>query len=152
MARAEPVTSTGFEDNYNRFGDTEKIQLYADLTPGYINRGMIRPDDPPEMTVLEGNEAKIEYIIKKLGITEESNVLDLGCGLGMFIAQISKRTGCRFVGTDLSLEHLEISKKTAEDLGVGDKGTFIQSTWEEPNESVRANSFTLFCLIKFHLN
>ena len=136
-----------YEDisSLENYEDTDKNQLWKDMAPGYINLGMIRPDDPPEMTMLEGNEAMVDYIIQTLGITELSNVLDLGCGMGMYIVQIAKRTGCRYVGTDKSEGYVEICKKTAEEFGVAERGEFLVSSWEQPNESAR--NIVFHCLL-----
>ena len=43
----------------------------------------------------------------------------------MYTAQISARTGCRFIGTDITLAYLEEGIKTAERLGVADKVTLV---------------------------
>ena len=142
-ASGKPTDTDGDRKSLLKYDDAAYNQLWKDMAPGYINWGMIRPDDPPEMTMLQGNEAMVDYIIQTLGITEESNVLDLGCGMGMYIVQISKRTGCRYVGTDKSEDYVEICKKTAEEFGVAERGEFLVSSWEQPNESVRIEIFNL---------
>ena len=50
-------------------------------------------------------------MLKLSGITEKSNVLDLGCGNGNFSFFINEQTGARITGVDLSDTRIENAKK-----------------------------------------
>ena len=44
-------------------------------------------------TLTEANDYMTNWIVEKLGITESSNVLDIGCGKGKYIAEIAQKSG-----------------------------------------------------------
>ena len=110
----------------------------------YINYGRLPPDtDSDQVTdLVEANENMIKHIISTLNITSQSYVLDLGCGNGIYTVEIAKRSGCRFLGTDINESYLDKCKVLAGDYGVQDKGEFIQSSWEEMSLQVKERKYT----------
>lgn len=47
-------------------------------------------------------KAVAQDLIKRYGLTSESRVLDLGCGMGHLLFELKKELGCEIVGYDIS--------------------------------------------------
>ncbi len=62
---------------------------------------------------------KIEKIVEELKITNNSNVLEIGCGWGGLGIEIVKMTGCKYTGVTLSEEQRDYFCKKVEDAGLG---------------------------------
>ena len=67
---------------------------------------------------------KKNHIIKKLQISENMKVLDIGCGWGGMAIEIAKKTGARIKGITLSENQYQTAMKRAQDEGLSDKVTF----------------------------
>jgi len=65
-----------------------------------------------------------EFLFRVLGPLAGKNVLDVGCGDGLFSVQLAK-VGASVVGMDISPEAIAVSRRRAEIDGVGDKTTFV---------------------------
>ena len=61
---------------------------------------------------------KIEFIIKKLKITDTCQVLDIGSGWGGLSIEIAKQTGAKVLGVTLSENQLKYSRHLAKNEGV----------------------------------
>ena len=122
--------------------NTEITKMWAEIGGGYRNYGILDPDtDISNMTDLRvANEQMVDHVISSLNITENSCVLDLGCGRGRCAVEIAKRTGCRVVGTDRSGDYLRESEELAKSESI--KAEWIQSTWEEMNPRVKEMRYT----------
>ena len=118
--------------------------IWTDLAGNYVNYGKLNPDtDPAKVSdLVQANENMVEHIITTLDISRDSHVLDLGCGNGMYTVEIAKRTGCRFLGTDINPTYLEKCRELARDFGVEERGEFIQSSWEEMSKQVKETNYT----------
>lgn len=57
-------------------------------------------------------------------VTESSEVLDVGCGIGVGPVAIARTHGCRVVGVDLSPQMIEWARRRARDDDVEDRVTF----------------------------
>ena len=121
---------------------TEMTNLWAEIGGGYRNYGILDPEtDISNITNLRvANERMVDHIISSLDITENSCVLDLGCGRGRYAVEIAKRTGCRVVGTDRSGGYLRESEELAKSESI--KAKWIRSTWEEMNPRVKEMRYT----------
>jgi len=65
-----------------------------------------------------------EDLIRRCGIHEESNVLEVGCGTGFMACRISEEKNCRIVGIDISERMIGMARERAEKLSLEDKATF----------------------------
>ena len=66
-----------------------------------------------EMTLEDSQEAMINHMIKKLGITDKDFVMDVGAGFGGLACAIAEKTGARVDGITLSKVQLDFSQKLA---------------------------------------
>ena len=72
-----------------------------------------------------GGLALSKLMATKMGIEENSTVLDIACGDGKTAAYLSRTLGCRVTGIDASPEMIENAKQLAEDLRVNDRTDFM---------------------------
>ncbi|XP_059446923.1 uncharacterized protein LOC132178508 [Corylus avellana] len=68
---------------------------------------------------------KIALLIEKARIDEKHEVLEIGCGWGIFAIQVVKQTGCKYTGITLSEEQLKFAEKKVKDAGLQDNIRFL---------------------------
>ena len=72
----------------------------------------------------EAQKNKINHIIKKLNIKENSKVLDIGSGWGHLSMEIAKQAKCQVTGITLSNNQYEYSNQKAKELNLGNQVQF----------------------------
>jgi cyclopropane-fatty-acyl-phospholipid synthase len=82
-------------------------------------------------TLEEAQEAKLELVCKKLGLSEGERVLDVGCGWGSFVIHAATRHGVRAVGITLSEHQAQLARERARDAGVADRVQFRVADYRE---------------------
>ena len=88
---------------------------------------------------------KKKHIINKLKITENMNVLDIGCGWGGMAIEIAKQTGANVKGITLSENQFATASKRAQEEGLSDKISFkIQDYRNETHKYDRIVSVGMF--------
>ena len=86
-----------------------------------------------------------KHIINKLKITENMNVLDIGCGWGGMAIEIAKQTGANVKGITLSENQFATASKRAQEEGLSDKISFkIQDYRNETHKYDRIVSVGMF--------
>jgi cyclopropane-fatty-acyl-phospholipid synthase len=71
-------------------------------------------------TLEEAQEAKLELVCRKLGLTEGQRVLDVGCGWGSFAIHAAKHHGARVLGVTLSEPQVALGRERAKAAGVAE--------------------------------
>lgn len=75
------------------------------------------------------SETLVDYVLKDYS-QENLKILDLGTGSGCLIITLLKHLpNAKGTGVDTSNEALDIAKRNADKIGVGDKLTLLQSNW-----------------------
>jgi len=88
---------------------------------------------------------KKNHIINKLQITNNMNVLDIGCGWGGMAIEIAKQTGANVKGITLSENQFNTASKRAQAEGLSEKITFkIQDYRNETHKYDRIVSVGMF--------
>ena len=88
---------------------------------------------------------KKKHIINKLQITDNMNVLDIGCGWGGMAIEIAKQTGANVKGITLSENQFNTASKRAQEEGLSDKISFkIQDYRNETHTYDRIVSVGMF--------
>ncbi len=72
----------------------------------------------------QAQKDKKQHIINKLQISENMNVLDIGCGWGGMAIEIAKSTGAKVKGITLSENQFKTASERAQKEGLNDKVTF----------------------------
>jgi cyclopropane-fatty-acyl-phospholipid synthase len=82
-------------------------------------------------TLQEAQEAKLELVCTKLGLSAGSHVLDVGCGWGSFALHAASRHGARVVGITLSEPQVRFARRRAKELGVEERVEFRVADYRE---------------------
>jgi len=77
--------------------------------------------ESPETGVDAAQEAKLDLVCRKLGLTEGSRLLDVGCGWGSMAIHAAQRYGATVVGITLSEEQARLARKRVAEAGLTDK-------------------------------
>jgi cyclopropane-fatty-acyl-phospholipid synthase len=72
-------------------------------------------------TLEEAQEAKLELVCRKLGLTAGQRVLDVGCGWGSFAIHAASRHGVRVVGVTLAEQQAELARRRVAEAGLSDR-------------------------------
>ncbi|KAH7522035.1 hypothetical protein FEM48_Zijuj07G0095200 [Ziziphus jujuba var. spinosa] len=65
-------------------------------------------------------QRKMSILIEKARISKKHEVLDIGCGWGIFAIELVKKTGCKYTGVTLSDKQLKFAQKKVADAGLQD--------------------------------
>jgi len=93
-------------DHYDLSNDL--FELFLDPTLAYSCA--IFPET--ESTLEEASNAKFDHICRKLNLTGQDHVLEIGSGWGGFALHAAKHYGCRVTTTTLSRQQYEYVKRT----------------------------------------
>ncbi len=66
----------------------------------------------------EAQEAKLELICRKIGLSAEDRVLDIGCGFGSFTRYAATHYGCRVVGINVAPGQLAVARELSSSLPI----------------------------------
>lgn len=66
----------------------------------------------------KAQELKLDLICRKIGLTGEDRVLDIGCGWGGFSAYAAKQYGCSVTGVNISREQIEHARNACSAQGL----------------------------------
>jgi release factor glutamine methyltransferase len=89
------------------------------------------------------SEVLVEAALKAM--PQPDRVLDCGTGSGaLLLSLLAERPGTEGIGTDRSLDALQVAAANAARLGLSERARFLRADWDEPGW---ANSFGQFDLI-----
>jgi cyclopropane-fatty-acyl-phospholipid synthase len=77
--------------------------------------------ETPETGLDAAQEAKLDLVCRKLGLTEGTRLLDVGCGWGSMAIHAAKHYGAVVVGVTLSEEQARMARKRVAEAGLTDK-------------------------------
>ncbi len=77
-------------------------------------------DGDYSLTLNQAQTRKHEFVVKQLGITKESKVLDLGCGWGGWLKYLKDRVGAKGIGVNLSDGQVAACRKNGLEVYVKD--------------------------------
>jgi cyclopropane-fatty-acyl-phospholipid synthase len=75
----------------------------------------------PDVGLEAAQEAKLDLVCRKLGLTEGSRLLDVGCGWGSMAIHAAQRYGANVVGITLSEEQARMARKRVAEAGLTDR-------------------------------
>ncbi len=115
-------------DQVSRFyGGTGELvaAISSALEAAGVDRTALRPADLASVDEfhIRGRAATLE-IVEALGLTADSQVLDLGSGLGGPARTLAELTGCTVTGIDLTPEFCEVATALSEWTGLTDRTRF----------------------------
>lgn len=74
----------------------------------------------PASTLEEAQEAKLELVCRKLGLTAGMRLLDVGCGWGSLALHAAARHGARVVGVTISAAQAAVARRRVAAAGLAD--------------------------------
>lgn len=75
----------------------------------------------PETGLEAAQEAKLDLVCRKLGLTPDARLLDVGCGWGSLAIHAAQRYGATVVGITLSEEQARMARKRVAEAGLTDR-------------------------------
>lgn len=95
----------------------EFFRLWLDPTMMYSSAVFEREN----MSLEEASVAKLDRICRKLELSPEDHVLEIGTGWGGFAVYAASQYGCRVTTTTISREQYEFAKQRVEEAGLQDR-------------------------------
>ncbi len=103
------------------------FRLWLDETMMYSSAVFERPD----MSLHEASIAKLERICRKLELTPDDHVLEIGTGWGGFAIHAASRYGCRVTTTTISREQFDFAKERVAAAGLEDRITLLLQDYRD---------------------
>ena len=79
----------------------------------------------PASTLHEASVAKFDRVCRKLGLTADDHVLEIGSGWGGFAVHAAQRYGCRVTTTTISRKQYEYTRRCVAAAGLADRVTVL---------------------------
>ena len=102
-------------------------RLFLDDTMTYSGGIFERPD----ATLREASVAKYDRICRKLQLSENDHVLEIGTGWGGFALHAVQNYGCRVTTTTISDEQHKAARRRFARAGIEDKVTLLKSDYRD---------------------
>jgi cyclopropane-fatty-acyl-phospholipid synthase len=77
--------------------------------------------ESPDMTLREAQEAKLDRVCRKLELTPDDHVVEIGSGWGSFALHAAGRYGCRVTTTTISREQHAVAAQRVRAAGLDDR-------------------------------
>ncbi len=87
--------------------------------------------DSPELTLKEAQEAKLDGVCRKLELTPDDHVVEIGTGWGSFAVHAAGRYGCRVTTTTLSQEQRAEAMERVRAAGLEDRVTVLLEDYRD---------------------
>jgi cyclopropane-fatty-acyl-phospholipid synthase len=107
----------------------EMYQLFLDPTMAYSS-GFFTSS---ESTMEEASTAKFDLICKKIQLTPETHVIEIGTGWGGFALHAVRHYGCRVTTTTISTQQHDLAAERIRAAGLEDRITLLKQDYRELN-------------------
>jgi cyclopropane-fatty-acyl-phospholipid synthase len=87
--------------------------------------------DTPQTTLHEAQLAKLERIVRKLGLSPSDHLLEIGTGWGGLAIHAARRTGCRVTTTTISQEQHALAVERVHAAGLQDRVTVLLEDYRD---------------------
>ena len=87
--------------------------------------------EPPDLSLREAQEAKLERVCRKLELGPEDHVLEIGTGWGSFALHAARRVGCRVTTITISREQHEVASRRVREAGLEDRVTVLLEDYRD---------------------
>lgn len=136
---AEPLRHLGHWFNRNtKSGSRRNISAHYDLGNDFFQLFLDETlmyscgvFERPESTLLEASIAKNERICRKLQLSPDDHLLEIGTGWGGFALYAAKNFGCRITTTTISREQYEFAVQRITDAGLQDRVTVLLQDYRD---------------------
>lgn len=127
MARRQTNSIYGSRHNvhchYDLGNDFYKLWLDRQLvyTCAYFPR--------PSATLEEAQEAKLDYVCRKLHLRPGERVVEAGCGWGSLALHMAQRYGVTVKAFNISHEQIQFARNRAVEMGLSANVEFVEDDW-----------------------
>jgi cyclopropane-fatty-acyl-phospholipid synthase len=87
--------------------------------------------DDPRMTLRDAQEAKLERICRRLELSPDDHLLEIGSGWGGFAIHAAGRYGCRVTTATISREQRDYARARVREAGLDDRVTVLLQDYRE---------------------
>jgi cyclopropane-fatty-acyl-phospholipid synthase len=87
--------------------------------------------DSPDRTLREAQEAKLDLVCRKLELTSDDHVIEIGTGWGSFALHAAGRYGCRVTTTTISQEQHAVAVERVREAGLEDRVTVLLEDYRD---------------------
>jgi cyclopropane-fatty-acyl-phospholipid synthase len=81
--------------------------------------------DPPEATLREAQEEKLDRACRKLELRPDDHLLEIGTGWGSLAIHAASHYGCRVTTTTISREQHDLARRRVREAGLEDRVTLL---------------------------
>jgi cyclopropane-fatty-acyl-phospholipid synthase len=117
--RLRPNSIEGARKNIHAHYDIGNDFFELFLDESFMYSSAIFADE--ETTLEDAQVAKLDRICKKLELSPEDHVVEIGTGWGSFAIHAAKYYGCKVTTTTISKEQFELAKARIAEAGVSDR-------------------------------
>jgi cyclopropane-fatty-acyl-phospholipid synthase len=83
----------------------------------------------PSATLEQAQEAKLDYVCRKLDLRRGERVVEAGCGWGSLALHMARHYGVTVKAFNISHEQIAYARHRAEEEGLSDKIEFVEDDW-----------------------
>ena len=83
----------------------------------------------PSATLEEAQEAKLDYVCRKLRLQPGERVVEAGCGWGSLALHMARRYGVTVKAFNISHEQIQYARNRAAEEGLSDQVEFVEDDW-----------------------
>jgi cyclopropane-fatty-acyl-phospholipid synthase len=87
--------------------------------------------ESPNVTLREAQEAKLDLVCRKLELSPDDHVVEIGTGWGSFALHAAGRYGCRVTTTTISKEQQAIAVERVRQAGLDDRVTVVLEDYRD---------------------
>ncbi len=113
---------------HSKTENREAIQFHYDVSNDFyalwLDRAMVYSCayfERPDLDLDAAQQAKLDYICRKLLLRPEEKLLDIGCGWGALVIHAARHYGVRAHGITLSAEQLKVARERIAEAGLEDR-------------------------------
>lgn len=83
----------------------------------------------PSATLEKAQEAKLDYVCRKLNLQPGERVVEAGCGWGSLALHMARNYGVTVKAFNISHEQILYARQRAAEMGLSDKVEFVEDDW-----------------------
>ncbi len=119
-------------------GSRDNIAAHYDLSNEFF--GMFLDDtmtyscgffEGPDRSLRDASRAKNERICRKLSLSADDHILEIGTGWGGFALHAAGRYGCRVTTTTVSRQQFDFARRRVQEAGLADRVTILLEDYRD---------------------